>query len=471
MEALFDISKEYLCLSKNAIESTKEAILLFDEHACISSLSLAACQLLGYPMNELLGRSYQHLDPSGESHSFDAVLNLIRAQKILTEDKYVYRKSGTRVPVSVTAIAAEHRNHHYICLFLRKMTTARDVYTLKTGIPAEPDPAENRLQKEIQYLRSEIKSAYNFQDIIAKSRSIKEVLFRVSQVAPSDTTVLITGETGTGKELIARAIHNNSNRRNRVMIKVNCAALPSNLIESELFGHEKGAFTGAYTRNIGRFELADGTSLFLDEIADLPMELQAKLLRVIQDGEFERVGSSKTIRTDVRIITATNRDLESAVSKGAFREDLYYRLNVFPIHIPPLRERREDIPILVQHFVQQYSIKKGKKSPEIPDEIMKSLQEYDWPGNVRELENVIERAVIISKGKLDLGGWLPRSAPSFDLSGIAKMNEVERVHILRILEQTRWRISGEGGAAALLGLKRTTLIARMKKLGIARHIR
>jgi transcriptional regulator with GAF, ATPase, and Fis domain len=292
------------------------------------------------------------------------------------------------------------------------------------------------------------------------------VLYKVEQIAPSDTTVLILGETGTGKELVARAIHGLSPRKDRALLKVNCATLPSNLIESELFGHEKGAFTGAHARQLGRFEVASGASLFLDEIGELPLELQPKLLRVIQDGEFERLGSSGTIKVDVRVIAATNRNLEEEVRRGRFREDLWYRLSIFPITVPPLRERVEDIALLVDFFVDKISKRLGKSIESIPTSVMNILQDYHWPGNVRELENVMERAVINSSGpKLHLVDELKKQ--NKNLTSTQKtLEQVERDHIVRVLEQTNWRVSGRHGAAEILGLNRSTLRARIRKLGI-----
>ncbi len=326
-----------------------------------------------------------------------------------------------------------------------------------------------RLEQENIYLQEEIKTDHNFEEIIGESRTLKKMLKAVERVAKTDTTVLLLGETGTGKELIARAIRHLSPRKAKALVKVNCAALPAGLIESELFGHEKGAFTGALSRKIGRFELADGGTIFLDEIGDLPLELQAKLLRVLQEGEFERVGGSPTIKVDVRVIAATNRDLEKATQEGRFRPDLYYRLNVFPIRLPSLRERREDIPLLVRYLVMKYGTKLGKRIETIPQKAMHVLLAYPWPGNVRELENVIERAVILSQGsQLELGEWLAKPAGSGRSEGLATLEELEREHIVRTLELTGWRVSGERGAANLLGLKPTTLESRMKKLGIQR---
>ncbi|MBN1290944.1 MAG: sigma 54-interacting transcriptional regulator [Candidatus Latescibacteria bacterium] len=332
----------------------------------------------------------------------------------------------------------------------------------------EVEKLKNRLEEENIYLQQEIKHVHNFEDIISQCEKLNLVFGKVEQVAPTNTTVLILGETGTGKELLARAIHNISNRKDRPLVKVNCAALPANLIESELFGHEKGAFTGALSRKIGRFELADLGTLFLDEIGDLQPELQTKLLRVLQDGEFERLGSSHTLKVDVRIIAATNRDLGRAIEEGKFREDLFYRLNVFPIECPPLRDRKEDIPLLVEHFINKYSTKIGKKIVTIPYKVMKALQEYNWPGNIRELENIIERAVIITQGQvLEYGDWFPQTTVS-GTSSIPTLQEMEREHIMEVLELTGWRIRGNDGAAELLDIKPTTLEARMKKLKIER---
>ena len=333
----------------------------------------------------------------------------------------------------------------------------------------EIEQLKNRLQRENIYLRDEIKLEHNFEEIIGESDALKYVLFKVEQVAPTDATALIMGETGTGKELVARAIHNASPRRDRPLVKVNCATLPSNLIESELFGHEKGAFTGAQAKQIGRFELADGGTLFLDEVGDLPLDLQVKLLRVLQDGEFERLGSSRTIKSDVRVIAATNRNLNEEVRKGRFREDLWYRLNVFPITVPPLRQRKEDIPLLVKFFLSKFSMKMGKEITTIAPEETKVLQDYSWPGNVRELENVIERAVIVSQGPT-LSVEVPKTSES-PAHGKQTLEEIEREHIIRVLEASGWRIEGKGGAAQILGLNPGTLRSRMKKLDIKRPVR
>jgi transcriptional regulator with GAF, ATPase, and Fis domain len=324
----------------------------------------------------------------------------------------------------------------------------------------------DRLDLEHTYLREEIERAHTHSAVIGQSAAIRGVLRKVEQVAPMDSAVLILGETGTGKELIARTVHELSRRHDRQMIRVNCAAMPATLIESELFGREKGAYTGALSREIGRFELADRSTIFLDEIGEMPLEVQAKLLRVLQDGEFERLGSSKTIRVNARVIAATNRDLRSAVRDGKFREDLYYRLNVFPIEIPPLRERREDIPALIWHSIKKLCKQMGIEIDSIHPLTMQALQEYSWPGNVRELGNLIERYLILNRGPV-FRAEVPRTDRPTLLVG-ERLEDVERHHILTILRRTNWRIRGRDGAAEILGIKPTTLEARMKKLGITR---
>ena len=345
---------------------------------------------------------------------------------------------------------------------------------------------KDKLAQEKLYLEDEIRSTINFTEfveIVGKSAKLQTVLHAVETVAPSDSTVLILGETGVGKELIARAIHDRSARKPRAFVKLNCAAIPGGLLESELFGHEKGAFTGAITQRIGRFELAHEGTIFLDEIAEIPLELQPKLLRVLQEREFERLGSTRTMRSNARLIAATNRDLQARVAAGQFRDDLFYRLNVFPIRVPALRERREDIPMLVSHFAQQFGRRMNKVIETIPRETMKALTGYDWPGNVRELQNVIERAVILSRGpvlKVPLADLLrvPFAKPKLEKAaektavpaGNGRLDEAERKHILAVLEETNWVLSGPNGAAARLGLKRSTLQFRMRKLGITRPL-
>jgi PAS domain S-box-containing protein len=335
----------------------------------------------------------------------------------------------------------------------------------------EVERLKSRLQAENIYLQEEIKTSHNFDDIITRNEKLKSMLRKVEQVASTTANVLILGETGTGKELVARAIHNISDRRERPLVKVNCAALPASLIESELFGHEKGAFTGALSRKIGRFELADKGTIFLDEVGDLPLDLQSKLLRVLQEGEFERLGNPATIKVDVRVIAATNKDLDQEIKDGSFREDLYYRLNVFPIKIPSLRERRDDIPLLAKYFTKKYSAKIGKKIMAIPSKVMENLQSYHWPGNVRELENVIERAAILSNDEILRTDELPsESFKKADEESVdsGSLEQMERNHIFKVLKNCNWIIDGDRGAARRLKIPASTLRDRMKKLDIKR---
>ena len=340
--------------------------------------------------------------------------------------------------------------------------------------------SRERLALESVYLESEVRSELHFDDIVGRSDALRRVLSEIETVAPADSTVLIYGETGTGKELIARAVHNLSSRTSNAFVKLNCAAIPTGLLESELFGHEKGAFTSAISQRVGRFELAHRGTIVLDEIGEIPLELQPKLLRVLQEREFERLGSTRTLRSDARLIAATNRDLKAMVDEQKFRSDLYYRLNVFPVRVPALRERREDIPLLVRHFVQQFSQRNNRAINSIPAEAMEALVRYHWPGNIRELQNVIERAVIISKGpvlhvslaelKPDVS---PKTNPAIMKASSVQhkslqeaLDETERAQILRALEEANGVVGGPNGAAARLGIKRTTLHVRMQKLGI-----
>ncbi|MGB7282884.1 MAG: sigma 54-interacting transcriptional regulator, partial [Candidatus Acidiferrum sp.] len=341
---------------------------------------------------------------------------------------------------------------------------------------------KEQLSKEKLYLEDEIRAEMNFAQIIGSSAPLRKTLKRVETVAPTDSTVLIYGETGTGKELIARGIHDLSPRRSKPFVKLNCAAIPTGLLESELFGHEKGAFTGAIAQRIGRFEVADGGTIFLDEIGEIPLELQTKLLRVLQEREFERLGSSRTLRTDARLIAATNRDLEAMVREQKFRSDLFFRLDVFPIHVPPLRERQGDIPLLVRHFTQELSRRMKKVIETIPSAAMDALCQYHWPGNIRELQNVIERAVIISTGPLldlDIAELkFPKATYPEERAATLKsptngvlhgvLAETERQQILQALKQCNWVVAGPNGAAARLGMNRSTLQVRIRKLGISR---
>lgn len=335
----------------------------------------------------------------------------------------------------------------------------------------EIETLKNKLEKEKLYLEEEIRSEYNFEEIVGSSPVLKRVLSNVETVATTNSTVLIYGETGTGKELIARAIHNVSDRRERTLVKVNCAAIPTGLLESELFGHEKGAFTGAIDRRVGRFELAHQGTIFLDEVEDIPLDLQSKLLRVLQEQEFERLGSSRTLRVDVRVVAATNADLAQLVEEKKFRSDLYYRLNVFPINVPPLRERPEDIPLLVHFFANKFAQQMKRPIESVPKETMSALVSYHWPGNIRELQNLVERAVILTRGatlEVPLGELKQAPKMTNHVNGGTTLENVERDHILKVLGDAKWVIGGPTGAAARLGMNRTTLNHRMRKLGISR---
>jgi formate hydrogenlyase transcriptional activator len=391
----------------------------------------------------------------------------------------------------VGVLSLGSRHEHAFCqddlTFLSQIARQVAIAIENAWAFGEVSDLKNKLTLEKLYLEDEIRSELKFQEIVGKSEALRRVLQEVETVAPTDSTVLIYGETGTGKELIARAVHNLSARQSNGFVKLNCAAIPTGLLESELFGHERGAFTGAISQRIGRFELAHRGTIFLDEIGEVPLDLQPKLLRVLQEREFERLGSTRTLRTDARLIAATNRDLEALVAEQKFRSDLYYRLNVFPVRVPALRERPEDIPLLVRHFVQQFSRRMSKAIDTVPSESMEALIRYPWPGNIRELQNVIERAVILTKGPVlnissdDLRSASsspvsmpqappavnPSSAPNGDPPNMrALLEDAERKQILAILEQANWIVAGPNGAASRLGMKRSTLQSRMQKLGI-----
>src|SRR5579862_2606493 len=365
--------------------------------------------------------------------------------------------------------------------FLRQLSTQVAIAVDNALAYGQIAALKDKLAQEKLYLEDEIRTERHFEEIIGNSASLRRVLKEVETVAPTDSTVLIYGETGTGKELIARAIHNLSKRQSRSFVKLNCAAIPTGLLESELFGHEKGAFTGAIAQRIGRFELADQGTVFLDEIGEIPLELQPKLLRVLQEREFERLGSSRTLRTDARLIAATNRDLDAMVKDQKFREDLFYRLNVFPVHVPPLRERPEDIPLLVRHFADQFARRANKIIETIPADTMNALSRYHWPGNIRELQNVIERAVIVSSGsvlRVPVGDLRQRPQPPKAETAIetpgpknirSVLEEAERKQIIDVLRETNWVVAGPNGAAIRLGMKRSTLQFHMQKLGISRN--
>jgi formate hydrogenlyase transcriptional activator len=473
---------------RRLFESAQDGILILDaETGQISDVNPFLDEMLGYSHEEFLGKKLWEIGPfKNMEASKAAFLELQSKGYVRYDDLPLETKEGRPMAVEFVSNVYLVDHHKVIQCNIRDITERKLIaealqqahnelerrvdertIELRTAL-SEIKTMKDQLEAENIYFRQEIKMQHQFGHILGQSDGLKYVLYRAEQVAPTNTTVLILGETGTGKELIAAAIHNLSPRKDRPMITVNCAALPANLIESELFGREKGAFTGADTRQVGRFEVANGSTLCLDEIGELPPEAQAKLLRAIQHNEFERLGSSHTIKVDARIVATTNRNLEEEVRRGRFRQDLYYRLNVFPITVPPLRQRTEDIPLLVQAFIERYARKLGKQITSIQKETMKVLQDYPWPGNVRELESVLERAVILCPGPvLQLADKLEISSLPLS-SAVRTLEEMERNQIVKILSETRWRIEGKDGAAAILGLNPSTLRARMHKLGILR---
>ncbi|MGF1612878.1 MAG: sigma-54 dependent transcriptional regulator [Gammaproteobacteria bacterium] len=449
------------------VASAMDAIVILDREGRITLFNRAAERVFRCQEPEALGQPFtRFLSKPCQQILLDYLQQGERAGNRLTPfwmpgGQTAMRADGESFPIEATVSRAEVNRCPLYTVILRDV-----------GERQRAEAERNRLRGLNLYLQEELQAAQQAEELVGAAQGLQSVMTGVRQVANTDATVLISGETGTGKELIARAIHGLSSRKDKVMVKLNCAAIPSGLVESELFGHEKGAFTGAIARKVGRFELADGGTLFLDEVGELSLDLQAKLLRVLQEGEFERVGGTRTLTVDVRIIAATNRDLTQCAKDGAFRPDLYYRLNVFPIPLPPLRERKEDLPLFIEHFVRRYAKKYGKRIETVPERAMKAMYQYDWPGNVRELQHVIERAVILTQdSELAFDDCLkqaPSSTPSAP-TGVEPLQQIERAHILRALESTGWRVSGRNGAAEVLGLKPTTLESRMKKLGITRR--
>jgi len=464
---------------RDLYEQAPIAYIYEDTESCFVSANRAATTLLGLKPDEVrgtLGLSLVAPTPEMQERVRKAIETIQKGEERSCIELELRRKDDGR-PVWVQWWSKPEADGKFTRTMLVDITDR---------VLAEQE--RNRLQQQNLYLREELKSEYNFEEIIGSSAALRDVLAKLKQVAPTDSTVLILGETGTGKELIARAVHNLSKRKDKPLIKLNCSALPTGLIESELFGHEKGAFTGATERRTGRFELAHGGTIFLDEIGDVPPEVQVKLLRVLQEHEFERLGGSQTIKSDVRVIAATNRDLTKSIAAGTFRQDLYYRLNVFPIRLPPLRARQEDISMLVHYFVSRFAAKVGRKIAHVSHETMQQLVAYSWPGNVRELENVIERAVILSTGpvlhvaaemlletapapgvQITPAPIAPSSENEEPVAGSAALEDVERRHIVAVLTQAKWRIDGPQGAAHLLNMHPSTLRSRLKKLGIQRR--
>ncbi|MDH3743661.1 MAG: sigma 54-interacting transcriptional regulator, partial [Acidobacteriota bacterium] len=468
----------------------EEQLELCYRHARLVEVNEAFAEVYQTPRQEIAGHwGMENFLPRSLPTSEPFMLRVIRAGYVLVNDESVERtQEGLDLAfLNSTTPTIENGELVWVWGVSRDITELRATETELRLRQGELERLRERLEAENVYLREELREGLHFGDIVGESEPWRNVITQVKLVAKTESTVLLHGETGTGKELLARALLAESPRRDHPLIKVNCAALPSTLIESELFGHEKGAFSGADRQRLGRFELADGGTLFLDEIGELPLELQAKLLNVLQTGEFERLGSSKTRVSDARVIAATNRDLRKEVEEGRFRSDLYYRLAVFPIEVPPLRDRRDDIPLLTMYFLSLLSVKHTKSIDRISKQTMARFVEYDWPGNVRELENLIERAVILSSGSTlnfdtaMLGPTAPipvadasppekSAAPPAAVAApaSASLREVERLHITAVLEACDWKVKGAGNAAERLGLKESTLRSRMKKRGIER---
>jgi PAS domain S-box-containing protein len=449
---------------RTLVEQAGDGFELLDEAGRYLDVNAATLQQLGYTREEMLRLSVFDVDPLLQREQFAEGSRSLWCGAPLRIESVHRRKDGTTFPVEVTISGTHLGGRRCAVTLVRDISERKRAEEALTKSYEEIKQLKDRLQAESEYLKAEIKVSQAHGEIIGRSQGIKKVLHQVEQVALAECAVLLSGETGTGKELIAQEIHRLSRRRERHMVLVNCAALPSALVESELFGRERGAYTGALSSQVGRFEVADGSTIFLDEVGELSLEVQAKLLRVLQQGEFQRLGSPRTHKVDVRVIAATNRDLAGEVRKGRFREDLYYRLKVFPIEIPPLRERVEDIPLLVFSFVEEFSTRMGKKITKVPRKAMEALQRHSWPGNIRELRNVIEHSVILSSADtLKLSAFA--DAPTRETQSLT-LAEAEREHILRTLESTGWRIKGARGAAERLDLKPSTLYSRMQKLGI-----
>jgi PAS domain S-box-containing protein len=450
------------------VDQAGDAFFVHDYAGKIYDVNRQACETLGYSREELLNMRIIDIDIEIRAKKHvPRFWERLAAGQYITFEGIQRRKTGETLPVEVRLGRLDIGERKFLLSLCRDITERKRAEEELKRAFQEITDLKNLLEKENIHLRHEIEVKYRHEKIVGESRVIKNVLHQAEKVAKEDTYVLIQGETGTGKELLARAIHNLSRRKGRPMITVNCAALPSTLIESELFGREKGAFTGAVSKQVGRFEAANGSTLFLDEIGDLPQDLQVKLLRVLQDGQFERLGSSATISVDVRVIAATNQDLGELVREKKFRKDLYYRLNVFPITLPPLRERREDIPLLLWAFVKELEQSMGKTITNISRKTVDLLQGYSWPGNIRELRNVIERAMILTTGR---HLHIDRIDGSDSATGSEQgtLKEIEKSHIISTLENTGWRVSGKKGAAQLLGFKESTLRSRMQRLGIKR---
>jgi len=473
-----DISKKRsLELARFTIQCSADAIIFHDCHGIILKANDSACKQLGYTEDELIGLTIQDIDPDSNKRTWAKFWKELRKEKNISFEASNQTRDRSHFPVEVTANFVEIDGLEYAVSFSRDISARKKIEEEKEKAFKEICRLREQLEIEKEYLYEEVIELQAFGDIVGKSPALQTILRQIEMVAPTDASSLITGESGTGKELIAHEIHSRSPRKNHAMVRVNCASIPRELYESEFFGHVKGAFTGAVRDRVGRFELANQGTLFLDEIGEIPLDLQSKLLRVLQEGTFERIGDEKTRNVDVRIIAASNRDLKVEVERGNFREDLFYRLNVFPIDVPPLRKRKDDIPLLAAHFLKLAAKKFKTQEPQLSKANVFQLINYDWPGNVRELQNIIERSVIISqKGKLKFD--LPKNRSDITtvvdkewdanqkILTFEEIRMLDQENVLNALKKTRWKVFGQDGAAQLLGTPPTTLLSRMKKLNI-----
>ncbi len=458
-----------LYVTREIIEKSCNLFLVLNKDYAIVAANPACCQHLGYQLSELISTSILKLDIEHNIPQWNNFLKHLKRGNTLDIETSFQRKDGTIFPITAAATYLEKDNQALVCLLARDISAQRRLESQWKPALIQTENLRIQLEEERTYFQETFVPEHRFENIISKSAAYQKVLQQVKRVAPTDSTVLIEGETGTGKELLARAVHELSRRKKRNLIVVNCASLPKELIESELFGHEEGAFTGANKQKRGRFELADGGTIFLDEIGELPMSMQSNLLRVLQGGTFERVGGTQSITVNVRIIAATNRILLDMIDEGTFREDLYYRLNVFPIRNLPLRERVEDIPLLVLHFIEKYAKKINRQVNRVNKSDLLRLQAYSFPGNVRELENIIERAIILSTGTtLNLDFWQPLHKKEKVFVDFPTLDELQKQHIESALEKCKWKVSGHNGAARLLGMKDQTLFSKMRKYGISK---
>ncbi len=477
MKPIHDM-KECFRLAQFTIEQATDAVIWHDSQARIQRVNKAACNLLGYSQEEFLGMTIQDINPSSNKQTWTRFWNKLKTSKVQNFEDEHRTKDGRLIPLDIISNYIKFENQEFSVSFARDISDRKRIEKESACAFEEIQRLRKQLELENEYLLEEVSELQTFGDIVGQSPALATILKQIDMVAPTDASILIGGESGTGKELIAHEIHRRSQRNHRPMIRVNCASIPRELYESEFFGHVKGAFTGAVKDRAGRFELAHEGTLFLDEVGEIPLELQSKLLRVLQEGTYERVGDEKTQKVDVRIVAATNKDLKKEVEQGRFREDLFYRLNVFPIEVPPLRKRKDDIPLLANHFLTLAAKKFHSPQPRLTKANVLQLQNYEWPGNVRELQNILERAVITSRtGTLRLDLQMEK-AKKKNISPLnttthwedkkiltdEEMKLLEQENILAALQQTRWKIFGLGGAAELLGMVPTTLISRIKKM-------